>query len=344
MKNTLHLTPLIALLVCGSLPSAMGDESQLPVSHVNGMVAVAVPQNATTHVGLPFTPVPVTVAKEITAKGPNTLTVVGPLPALVGPHSAQIVGGRANGTVLAIASATATEITTVDPIPTTVKADLDLVKIIPNWTLGTLLANGGGLTAGTTAAAADKVAVEVGGEITEYYFNSTANQWQAIDDAGGSKDSVAIPLQGGIRVTRVAGADIDFVLRGVVRSGTQRADLVPEKTALLSFPFPVEVTLATSGLADLVAPGADATTADTVVVGGVTYFKAPAGWRLATGGNSNQNGVPIPAGAGIEVQRKGAAGTVFPRRWRGSRTLSSLRPKVGAKTDEWVIQERFVAQ
>jgi len=344
MKNTLHLTPLIALLVCGSLPSAMGDESQLPVSHVNGMVAVAVPANATTRIGLPFTPVPVTVAKEITAKGTNTLTVVGPLPALVGPHSVQIVGGRANGTYLRIASATATEITTLDPIPSVVKADLDLVRVIPNWTLGTLLAAGGGLTPGATAAGADKVAVEIAGEITEYYFNSTNTQWQTIDDVGGSQDDVAIPLQGGIRVTRVAGGDIDFVLRGVVRSGTQRAELVPQKTALLSFPFPVSVTLAASGLADLVAPGADATTADTVVIGGVTYFRAPAGWRLASGGTANQNGVVIPAGAGIEVQRKGAVGTVFPRRWRGSRTLSSLKPKAAAKTDEWVVLERFVAQ
>lgn len=344
MKNTLHLTPLIALLVCGSLQHAMCDESQLPVSHVNGMVAVAVPASATTHIGLPFTPVPVTVAKEITAKGANTLTVVGPLPALVGPHSVQIVGGRANGTYLAIASATATEITTASPVPASVKADLDLVRVIPNWTLGTLLASGGGLTAGATAAVADSVAIEIAGEITEYYFNSTNTQWQKTDDAGGSQDAVAIPLQGGIRITRGAGSNIDFVLRGVVRSGTQRADLVPQKTALLTFPFPVSVTLGASGLADLVAPGANATTADTVVIEGVTYFLTASGWRLASGGNTNQGSVVIPAGAGIEVQRKGAAGTVFPRRWRGSRTLSSLKPKAAAKTDDWIVQERFVAQ
>jgi hypothetical protein len=344
MKHTLPLTPLIALLVFGSLPIAHCDQSQLPVSHVNGMVAVAVPANATTRIGLPFTPVPVTTAMEIVAKSANSLTVAGTLPALVGPHSAQIVGGRANGTILAIASATANQITTVDPVPSSVKADLDLVKIIPNWTLGTLLASGGGLTAGATAAVADKVAVELAGEITEYYFNSTNSQWQKSDDTGGSQNDVAIPLQGGLRVSRVAGADIDFVLRGVVRSGTQRAELVPQKTAILSFPFPVNVTLGASGLADLVAPGGDPASADTVVIGSTTYFRAPAGWRLASGGTANQNGVVIPAGTGIEVQRKGEAGTVFPRRWRGSRTLSSLRPKAAAKTNEWVVPERFVAQ
>jgi hypothetical protein len=344
MKNTLHLTPLIALLVFGSLPTAYSDQSQLPVSHINGMVSVVVPANTTTRIGLPFTPVPVTTAMEITAKSANSLTVAGPLPALVGPHSAQIVGGRANGTILAIASATATQITTVDAVPSGVKADLDLVKIIPNWTLGTLLAGGGGLTAGTTAGAADKVAIEVAGVITEYYYNSENARWQRFGDTGGSQDDVAIPLQGGIRVTRVAGTEIEFVLRGVVRSGTQRADLVPQRTALLSFPFPVNVTLGASGLADLVAPGADATGADIVVIGSAMYFRSPAGWRLTTGGNADQGGVVIPAGAGIEVQRRGEVGTVFPRRWRGSRTLSSLRPKSAAKSNEWVVPERFVAQ
>jgi hypothetical protein len=344
MKNTLSLTPLIAFLACGALIPAHGDNSELPVSHVNGLLAVPVAANATTHVGLPFTPVPVTTALEITAKSANSLTVAETIPALVGPHSALIVGGRADGTVLTVASATATVITTVQAVPTAVKADLDHVKIIPNWTLGTLLAGGGGLTGGANAAAADKVAIEVAGVVTEYYYNTGASQWQTVDDAGGSQNDVAIPLQGGIRITRVAGSAIDFVLRGVVRSGVQRAVLTPSANALLSYPFPRSVTLGNSGLADLVAPGADAASADTVVIGGVTYFRAPTGWRLASGGTASQNNVVIPAGAGIEVQRKPSTGTVFPRRWRGSRTMTSLRPKLAAKTNEWVVREAFTAQ
>jgi hypothetical protein len=344
MKNTLSLTPLIAFLACGALIPAHGDNSELPVSHVNGVLAVDVAANAITHLGLPFTPVPVTTALEITTKAVNKLTVAGTIPTLVGPHSALIVGGRADGTVLTVVSATATEITTAQPVPSAVKADLDHVKVIPNWTLGTLLASGGGLTGGPQAAAADKVAIEVAGVVTEYYYNTGASQWRTVADVGGSQDAVAIPLQGGIRITRGAGSDVEFVLRGVVRSGVQRAALTPSATALLSYPFPRSVTLGNSGLADLVAPGNDANSADTVIIGGVTFFRAPTGWRLAAGGTVSQNNVVIPAGAGIEVQRKPTAGTVFPRRWRGSRTMTSLRPKFAAKTNEWVVREVFTAQ
>jgi len=352
MKNTLQLTPLLALLLCSSLHSAHGAESELPVSYVNALLAVPVPASATTHVGLPFTRVPVIDAKEITAKAANSMTVAGQIPALTGTHSAQIVGGQADGAVLTIVAATEitvnsstfTVITTVESVPNGVKADLDRVKIIPNWTLGTLLANGGGLTAGANAAAADKVAIETTGVVTEYYFNSTATQWQKIDDQGGSQNAVAIPLQGGIRVTRLAGANIDFVLHGVVRTGAQRAKVRPEVTTILGLPFASATTLASSGLADVVLPGADTNQADVVKINGLNYFLSTAGWRREDTGTTNQNAFVIPAGSAVEIVRKASTGTAFPRRWRGSRTMTSFQPKLTAKSDEWIVRETFVTQ
>ena len=352
MKNTLQLTPLLALLLCSSLHSARGAESELPVSYVNALLAVPVPASATTHVGLPFTRKPVMVAKEITAKGASSLTVAGSIPALVGSHSAQIVGGQVDGAVFTISGAaevvvgpdTFTVITTVETIPAGVKADLDRVKIFPNWTLGTLLANGGGLTAGANAAAADKVAVENAGVVTEYYFNSTNTQWQTIDDQGGSQDTVAIPLQGGIRVTRVAGSNIDFVLHGVVRTGVQRAKVKAEVTTLLGLPFASNMTLASSGLADVVLPGGDTNQADVVKINGFNFFLSTAGWRREDTGTTNQNAFVIPAGSAVEIVRKASTGTAFPRRWRGSRTMTSFQPKLTAKSDEWVVREPFVTQ
>jgi hypothetical protein len=352
MKNTLQLTPLLALLLCSSLHSAHGAESELPVSYVNALLAVPVPASATTHVGLPFTRVPVIDAKEITAKAANSMTVAGQIPALTGSHSAQIVGGQADGAVLTIVAATEitvnsstfTVITTVESVPNGVKADLDRVKIIPNWTLSTLLANGGGLTAGANAAAADKVAIETAGVVTEYYFNSTATQWQKIDDQGGSQNAVAIPLQGGIRVTRLAGANIDFVLHGVVRTGAQRAKVRPEVTTILGLPFASATTLASSGLADVVLPGADTNQADVVKINGLNYFLSTAGWRREDTGTTNQNAFVIPAGSAVEIVRKASTGTAFPRRWRGSRTMTSFQPKLTAKSDEWIVRETFVTQ
>lgn len=352
MKNTLQLTPLLALLLCSSLHSARGAESELPVSFVNALLAVPVPASATTHVGLPFTQVPVIVAKEITAKGASSLTIAGSIPALVGSHSAQIVGGQADGAVLTIVGTaevvvgpdTFTVITTAESIPAGVKTDLDRVKIVPNWTLGSLLANGGGLTAGANAAAADKVAVETAGVVTEYYFNSTNNQWQTIDDQGGSQDAVAIPLQGGIRVTRVAGSNIDFVLHGVVRTGVQRAKVKAEVTTILGLPFASNMTLASSGLADVVLPGPDTNQADVVKINGFNYFLSTSGWRREDTGTTNQNAFVIPAGSAVEIVRKASTGTAFPRRWRGSRTMTSFQPKLTAKSDEWVVREPFVTQ
>lgn len=352
MKNTLQLTPLLALLLCSSLHSARGAESELPVSYVNALLAVPVPASATTHVGLPFTRVPLIDAKEITAKAANSITVAGQIPALSGIHSAQIVGGQADGAVLTILSATEitvsaatfTLITTFEPIPNGVKADLDRVKIIPNWTLGTLLANGGGLTAGVNAAAADKVAIENAGVVTEYYFNSTNAQWQTIDDQGGSQNATEIPLQGGLRVTRLAGANIDFVLHGVVRTGVQKAKVRPEATTILGLPFASAMTLATSGLADVVLPGADTNQADVVKINGFNYFLSTSGWRREDTGTTSQNGFVLPAGSAVEIVRKASTGTAFPRRWRGSRTMTSFQPKLTAKSDEWIVRETFVTQ
>ena len=345
MKNIFKLTTLMGLMSCGLSAPVAADESELPVSHVNGLVPLNVRASGVTHVGLPFTRVPVTTPREITAKTANTVTLAGSIPALTGPHSLQIVGGKADGLVLTIASISGSVITTSEPVPAAVKADLDRARIIPNWTLGTLFANGGGLTGGATAAAADKVAVESAGIVTEYYYNTTASQWQKTDDAGGSMNDVAIPLQGGVRVTRVAGADFDFVLSGVVRSGTQRARVRDAATTILCYPFAeAGVTLGNSGLADLVVPGADVASADEVIINGISYIHSVAGWRLASGGTASQNGVVIPPGGAVEIVRKAPTGTPFPRRWRGSRTLTSLRPKPAAKTDTWIVRERFPAQ
>lgn len=344
MKNTFQLTSLFAVLLSSSIYSVSNAQTELPVSHINAVLAVPVPASAVTHVGLPFTEIPVGPAMEITAKGANTLTVAGTIPALAGPHSAQIIGGAANGTVLTVASVTATEITTVEAVPSAVKADLDFVKIIPNWTLGTFLAGGGSLTAGADATLADKVAIENLGVVTEYYFNSTNSQWQTVTDVGGSMNATPIPLVGGIRVTRIAGSATEFVLHGVVRTGTQRAKVKAEATTILGMPFAVNVTLSTSGLSDLVVPGATAALADVVSFNGVSYFRSPAGWRLASGAAGAQDAVVIPAGSAVEIERKAASGLAFSRRWRGSRPLASLKPKPGAKTDEWVVQEPFAAQ
>jgi hypothetical protein len=93
-----------------------------------------------------------------------------------------------------------------------------------------------------------------------------------------------------------------------------------------------------------VVTGADVATADEVVLNGVSYIHTLSGWRLASGGTASQNGVVIPAGGAVEIVRKAPTGTPFPRRWRGSRTLTSLRPQPSAKSDTWVIRERFPAQ
>lgn len=345
MKNTLKRYALLGLLG-GVLPAPLAaDESELPVSHVTGMVPITVRAGGVTHVGLPFTRVPVTTPREVTAKTANSVTLAGTLPTLVGRHSLQIVGGKADGQVISIASVTGSTLTTVETVPAALKADLDRARIIPNWTLGSLLANGGGLTGGATAATADKVGIEVAGVVVEYYYNTTANEWRQLDDVGGSRNDAAIPLQGGIRVTRVAGSDLDFVLSGVVRSGTQRAGVRDAATTILSYPFAVSgVTLGNSGLADLVVPGADVASADEVAINGISYIHTVSGWRLASGGTTSQNGVAIPPGSAVEIIRKAPTGTPFPRRWRGSRTLTSLRPRPSAKSDTWIVRERLPAQ
>jgi hypothetical protein len=124
----------------------------------------------------------------------------------------------------------------------------------------------------------------------------------------------------------------------------QKAKVKAEATTILGLPFASSMTLASSGLGDVVLPGATTALADVVKINGFDYFLSTSGWRRADTGNTDQNSVVIPAGSAVEIVRKASTGTAYPRRWRGSRTMTSFQPKLSAKTDEWVVRETFATE
>jgi hypothetical protein len=354
MKLHRSLLCTLAAALTG-LSAAQLANAQLPVSRTQGMIDIPLPPSAVTHVGLPFTRIPVGrfVIASITGTVVN-LTGASLPPATLTSHSATIVGGVNDGLSLRITTNAAAAITLAAALPAGTVAGADEIIITPDWTLGSLLGTTVATlqipTAGATPAAADQVTVEENGVLTSYYFNSTSPEgWRRADGTQPTVDQANVRISGtrGIIVTRGAGSLESFVHHGVVRSGTQRAITEPGKSAILSNPFASSTTLATSGLAAAVRPSTTLANADQVVLDNGTatpdaYILTPGGWRLATAlAGADQGSVTLAAGKSVRIVRAGGTPT-YPPGWRPGAPKRWFAPVVSFPSLTWRAQERFV--
>lgn len=301
--------------------------SQLPISRTSGIIDVSAPAAATTYVGLPFIK-PAVANGELTAISGTTLTdstaAFGDLTTT--PHALQIIGGPGNGAIRRITANTSTTLT-VDSAITGIVASVSLYVIIPEWTLGELLGatNQAGLKGGSSPGVADKVQIESGGIIVNYFYKLAAPPfdatfgWRLVSaPTGSSQVNARIPLKGGIVLIRQAGTNRTLTLHGVSRTGTQVAPIATGANVLTN-PFASATTLATSNLQAAITGGTSPGVADKVRVenGGVVatyFFKLPAppfdattGWRLVSAPTgADQGAVSISAGKSIIVNRLGA--------------------------------------
>lgn len=352
LQRSLLCTFAAALLGLYSVPAAL---AQLPVSRTQGLLDIPMPPNAVTHVGLPFTRVPVGRFVISSISG-TTLNLAGAAltPASLTAHSITLVGGVNDGLSLRIASNAAAAVTLVSAPPTGILAGADEVLITPDWTLGTLLGTSVATlqipTASTAPASADQVTVEENGVLTAYYFNSSSPEgWRRADGTAPTVDQANVRISGtrGIIVTRVAGALESFVHHGVVRSGTRRAITEPGKISILSNPFATSTTLATSGLAAAVRPSTTLANADTVFLDNGTstpdgYILTPGGWRLSTAlAGADQGTVAIAAGKAVRIVRAGGTPT-YPPGWKPGAPKRWFAPVVSFPALTWKAQERFV--
>jgi uncharacterized protein (TIGR02597 family) len=232
-------------------------------------------------------------------------------------HYLQLTAGPNSGLVTEILATTINTLTLADDINDVITAGTTTFKVVPYWTLSTALPNGGGLNGGATAAAADTVAIFNNGVPTTYFYNSTFNQWRT---GGTDASNVVIPPGNGLLVTRKVAGDVQLVLAGGVPLGDTEALIgggtsTTARNSVVSNPYPLSsVTLASSGLSDVLTGGATAAVADTIQIysgTGVptTYFYNTSFSQWRTGGTDASN-VTIPEGAAIVVNRKANRGPV----------------------------------
>jgi len=326
----------LALLVAPVVAKA-DPATQLPISRVSGIVKVAL-STGVNRVGIPFirepaiTPKFVTTTTAVNATSFVSSGAAFSADAFNNTHSVLFISGANDGLAFPITSNTSDTINIDGSIGIPLKANLDRFIVVTDWTLGTLLAAGGGLGVADT--------VRIGVDTEPYTFNGA--NW--VDSSNAVSNNVRIPHLVGLTITLV-GAPIDFFLNGVSRVGTQRFPRGKDDDALVSNPFFADLTL--GSLTSMVNPATVPAGADTVTLDGATYFlRAGQGFRLTSSPNgANQDSVVFQAGSAALVTA-GAADTVqsFPRRWRLGRPLRAYRkPTPSERADViWVAQEPFV--
>lgn len=349
----------ICSLVLGSLftSAAKADQSQLNISRVSSILEVVCPSGRTTSVGLPVMLNPVGHYEKVASLTPSSVTVAGsPYDTLQlalpnAPHSLIIIGGPNDGLVLPIvAHLLGSSTLTVSPgaMPTTLKPGLERILVVPNFTLGTLLGSTSAtvqLVENVAPGLADKVALVSGGVRTEYFFNGT--EWKLVSaPTGASQNDVAISVDSGLEVVRIAQTPADevgLVLVGVQRTGPQRVVLAAGSTRLVSNPHLTVRTLANSGLSTAVQRGTSPATADKVELDGVQYFFSSTtnSWRLVSNpAGPSQDGVVLGVGKAVRIDRLVAR--TWPLGWSNGRPRRSLIPFTGLGQTSWVLREPFI--
>jgi hypothetical protein len=355
MKMTPKTSWVLALTALVTQSFVSADQTQLPISRVTGIVAVPAPAG-TTLLGLPMIAEPVTTAQLITGVAGDDLTVSA---ATFGdftsaPHSVQIIGGQQNGMILPISASTATTITTGEVLPKGVKANLDRLMVIPDWTLtpgSYSLQLESVLIGGTTNdATVDTVEIEDKGVTTRYYYNTTGSVWHVFDTNTAVAGVVRIPALRGLRIVRPAGApQEDIVLSGIIRSGTQKAFRPAGEVRIYTNPFLTDVTLANSGLAALLTTAQNPAQAEKVTLASngvaVEYFLGAGGvWKLVSNPDGpGQGDVLFKAGTAALVTGAPVVQTqTWPRRWRFGRPVRSFQAPAAVPSDSfWTVREPF---
>jgi hypothetical protein len=222
------------------------------------------------------------------------------------------IAGTANtATTVSVSSIDSTQ--TPDLTNLGIMTGQDTYRIFACDTLGSFFGtpDSTGVQGATAPASADTVVAIVNGSSSTYYFNTSSNRW--VRAALGSPDSSNVPLipYYGVQYSRLAATPLSFVITGAVPTVPRKVAVKSSGTTILSQFWPSDLTLGTSGLKDVVNAGANAATADTVLLssGGstATYFYNGSVWKRAALGTPDADNVLIPVGASIQINRKGGA-------------------------------------
>jgi hypothetical protein len=215
-------------------------------------------------------------------------------------------------------TATAVSVSSVDSAQTDLSTlgivvGTDTYKIYACDTLSTFFGTPAstGILGGTSANNADTIVAIVNGSASTYFYSTTASRWARA--ALGNPDASNVPLLPyyGIQYSRLSTNPWSRTVTGGVPVEPRKVAVKNSGNTILSQFWPVDSTLATSGLSTVVTAGANANSADTVRLtsgGSVnTYFFDGTNWRRQALGSPLANDTPIPLGTAMQIFRRGSA-------------------------------------
>ena len=191
--------------------------------------------------------------------------------------------------------------------------------------------NSAGFTTGGDATSSDLIYVmssDGGGSYTTYYYQTDAfgflggTGWRLNGDASTDASNITIMPDEGIIIARAAAGDLSVVLSGSVNV-IDHSCALPAGFSLVSYPFPVDVTLNDSGIYSATngyVSGGDSGSSDIVYVlqsdGSFNnyYYQTDAfgflggtGWRLAGDASTDVGDTySIPAGSSVIIKHTGS--------------------------------------
>ena len=236
------------------------------------------------------------------------------------PYFVRIKSGNAEGRIFQISTSTAnteTQLTVVTDGAdlTTLGISSDSYEIFPADTIASIFGSPGttGILGGASSSEADNLQVYVPSVgWRTYYYNTSSNQWLRVGPPVASDNVVLRPDQG-IIYLRLAATPLEIVLLGTVPDTDSQTVVKNSGITFLGSNWPVDTTLATSGIADI--PGwvksASSSTADTVQlylegIGWRSYFHNGTNW-VRVGPPIVSDDVVIPAGGAVMLVKIGTA-------------------------------------
>ena len=248
-----------------------------------------------------------------------------------GSYFLQITSGANEGLICDILSNDATTYTTGTDLTGIVSAG-DTYVIKAHVTLADIFgaANSVGFRSGGDSLSSDLVFImstDGVGSYSTYYYQTDdfgflgGNGWRVVGDSNTDMSNVVVGPDDGIMISRSATGNLNTVVSGNVNTVDHKRTL-PNGLSLVSYPFPVAVTLDDSGIFDAnngyVTDG-DSLSSDIVYVisSSGTFssyyyqtdnfgFLGGTGWRAVGDANTDVGSTEITAGSSVVVLHRGS--------------------------------------
>lgn len=241
------------------------------------------------------------------------------------PYFVQITSGSAIGRIFQISTTVSNTSTTLtletqgsDLTTLGIVASTDTYKIIPADTLSSLFGTPAttGILGATSSGAADQIylyAPSTGWR--SYYYNTSSSAWLRVGPPVNSDNIVIRPDQGLI-YQRLGASALEFTITGTVPMTDSKTIVQNSGVTFLGNIWPVDTTLATSGISDMSGwvKNASSALADQVYIYSVStgwrsYFHNGTNW-VRVGPPINSDSLVLDSGSAVLVIRVGSdAGT-----------------------------------